>query len=108
MIRKVYLIVNPKKDPSGTHRDRIREILREKGIEFVEAVPSGEDTGIRESEAVLCDAVFTVGGDGTLIQAARELNGIDKPFFAINIGTLGYLTETTMETAPEALDRLLA
>ena len=94
MIRKVYLIVNPKKDPSGTHRDRIREILREKGIEFVEAVPSGEDTGIREREAALCDAVFTVGGDGTLIQAARELSGIDKPFFAINIGTLGYLTET--------------
>ena len=107
MIRKVYLIVNPKKDPDGMYHERICALLKEKGIEFIEPVSSSDTSAIDPDAANSCDAVFTVGGDGTLIQAARELSDIDKPFFPINIGTLGYMTETTMDKAPSALDRLL-
>ncbi len=34
-----------------------------------------------------------LGGDGTLIRAARELEGYNIPLLGINLGTLGYLTE---------------
>ena len=108
MIRKVYLIVNPKKDPDGMYHERVCTLLGEKGIEFIEPDGSSDTSAIDPDAAYGCDAIFTVGGDGTLIQAARELSDIDKPFFPINIGTLGYMTETTMETASSALDRLLS
>ena len=36
MIRKVYLIVNPKKDPDGMYHERVCTLLGEKGIEFIE------------------------------------------------------------------------
>lgn len=103
MIKKVYLIVNPKKDPERKNREEIIRLLESKGIGYVE--PAGE---IDPDDARICDAVFTVGGDGTLIQAARELRSLDIPFFPINIGTLGYLTESTMATADKDLDRLIA
>ena len=108
MIKRAYLIVNPKKDPQGIYRTQICELLKEKEIEFIEPVSrADEDSAVIDIDAALtCDVIFTVGGDGTLIQAARELSDVDRPFFPINIGTLGYLTETTMNTVSQALDRL--
>ena len=103
MIEKVYLIVNPRKDPDGVNAEQLRKLLDLNEIEYIEPVSDGN---ISISDAASCDAIFTVGGDGTLIRAARELRSLDIPFFPINIGTLGYLTEATMDNAGEALQRL--
>ena len=37
--------------------------------------------------------MICLGGDGTLIQAARDLAGRKIPLFGINMGHLGYLTQ---------------
>lgn len=39
------------------------------------------------------DCIITLGGDGTLIQAARDTAGREVPLIGINLGTLGYLTQ---------------
>ena len=53
------------------------------------------------------ECVIVLGGDGTLIQASRELSEKAIPFIGVNIGTLGYLTDTDMSRFEETLECLL-
>lgn len=52
--------------------------------------------------------VIVIGGDGTMIYAARLLGGRDVPVLGVNYGYLGYLTEYTPETVYAALERVFA
>ena len=38
------------------------------------------------------DCVITLGGDGTLIRAARDISHLGIPIIGINMGHMGYLT----------------
>ena len=54
------------------------------------------------------ECIITLGGDGTLIQAARDLAGKNIPMLGINRGTLGYLTQVSRtEEIEDALSSLL-
>ena len=49
-----------------------------------------------------CDMVLTIGGDGTIIHAARKSAPLDKPLLGINTGRLGFVAELE----PNELDML--
>ena len=51
---------------------------------------------------------ITLGGDGTLIQAARDLAGLNIPILGINLGTLVYLTQGNGQDVQEILEALLS
>ena len=46
-----------------------------------------------------CDLVIVVGGDGSLLGAARALAGSDVPVLGVNRGRLGFLTDISPSTA---------
>lgn len=54
------------------------------------------------------ECILVLGGDGTLLQAARDTVDRDIPLLGINLGTLGYLAEVEETGIEQALDRLLA
>lgn len=53
------------------------------------------------------DGILVLGGDGTLLRAARDLAGRKIPFLGINLGHLGYLAEIEEQNVTSALDRLI-
>ncbi len=53
------------------------------------------------------ECILSLGGDGTMIQAARDTAGKGIPLLGINLGTLGYLTEVEQNNIFPALDSLL-
>lgn len=54
------------------------------------------------------DALLSLGGDGTLLRAARLLDGRDIPILGINLGRLGFLTACSRDDVEAALQRFVA
>lgn len=52
------------------------------------------------------DLVVSVGGDGTMLRAARSAHAADVPLLGINQGTLGYLTEVDEGEETKALQAI--
>lgn len=100
-MNKFYVITNKSKDVSLETTQRIWRYIVSKGKNCILA----EDGKSFPKDA---DCVLVLGGDGTLIRAARELHSHDVPILGINLGTLGYLTEVEVQNIETAIDRLIA
>ncbi|WGL17297.1 NAD(+) kinase [Microbulbifer bruguierae] len=56
----------------------------------------------------LCDLVIVVGGDGSLLAAARTLAKFSVPLLGINRGRLGFLTDITPDEIEQKVGDVLA
>lgn len=52
--------------------------------------------------------MIVLGGDGTVLQAARMTKELRIPIIGVNLGTLGYMTEVEPGNLEESLERLIA
>ena len=65
---------------------------------------SSESTEIAQD----ADLVVVLGGDGTLIAATRLIGEREVPILAVNLGSLGFLTEITLNELYPSVERCLA
>jgi len=86
--------------------------LTERGHEVAVDAALAEQTGIagsvdRAELAEGADLAVALGGDGTLLQAGRLFSPFAVPILGINIGRLGFLTDTGPEGMLAALQSVL-
>lgn len=114
-LHRVGLMVKPKLKGAGPIIEHLWRFLTERGIELVaepiveEMAPGcGAALVPREDLPSTIDLLIVMGGDGTMLAAARLMGGRRIPVLGVNFGGLGYLTEFTLEEVFPALERLLA
>lgn len=91
-MKDIGLVVSDR-DDADKHAVVFTDLAQRRGMQ-VEEVKAGR----------VYDLIVAVGGDGTVLQAARVAVGLDIPFVGINLGTIGFLAEAE----PEELDAMVA
>ena len=107
-----YIVTNVTKDKSLETTDYIEKYLTEHGRHVTVMVRGGIEKGMQEDKHLLqippeTDCILVLGGDGTLLQTARDTVGLGIPLLGINLGTLGFLAEVEKSGITDALDHLM-
>jgi NAD+ kinase len=111
-IKRVGIISKPSVAAGAELVPRVICWLRERHIEVrcdgeTAAYAPAEIGMPREEVPEGCDLVIVLGGDGTLLSAARAIGKREIPLFPVNLGGLGFLTAITMDEVFHELERAL-
>lgn len=97
---RFYIVTNEEKDPNYENTRRIREYIEARGKHCRAACDGPVDADTQ--------CIIVLGGDGTLIHAARDYVDAGIPLLGVNLGTLGYLTSLEKDEVYKGLDCLMA
>ena len=97
---KVLIYDNKEKDKDGVWLSNLKALLDEQSISY--KVIEMKDLQNKER----ADALFVLGGDGTILLVADFASENDIPIIGINSGKLGFLTEFELYHAKEAIELL--
>lgn len=105
-----YIITNRSKDQDFSVTNHICDYLSRQGRRCsVRLSEGGKAPEYTDADSIPedTDCIIVLGGDGTLLQAAKDTMGRQIPLLGVNLGTLGYLAEATRENLDSTLDRLM-
>lgn len=77
--------------------DSSARLMPNSGLEIANRTVIGEQ----------CDLVIVMGGDGTMLNAARSLVDYEVPILGVNLGRLGFLADVSPGELPHSLDAVL-
>ena len=105
-MERFYIITNLMKDPDYGITKEIQKYIEQHGRECILAKEDEQGFIFPGTVPENVDCGIVLGGDGTLIRAARELAEYEFPLIGINLGTLGFLAEVERSDFSYALERL--
>ena len=98
-IKKTALIPNLSKNGALECTERVIDVLKEIGIsvymqkKYKKHFENADVTFLEKTDEIISmsDMVLTIGGDGTIMHAARHAAPLRKPLLGINMGRLGFV-----------------
>ena len=92
---------------------RCARLLERRGVrvtfdpETARALGRRRDARALDGRAAPPDLYVVIGGDGTLLMVARSIAAQPRPILGVNLGGLGFLTETGPDEMEEMLEEIL-
>ena len=109
-MRTIAIVSKPQKPELVSILNELVDWLRVHGFEPILDPESGGYTDVARVVAreamgeVRPDLVVVLGGDGTLLAAARVFAKLGTPILSVNLGSLGFLTEVRLSELYDTLD----
>ena len=101
-----FIIANKQKDINLEITEQIRHHISRLGaVCNIYDQYDRDVSSIDIPEGTQC--ILVIGGDGTILAAARMLAGSNIPLLGINLGTLGFLADVNLADLSKTLDLLL-
>lgn len=98
---KILLVNNKNLSNTVDKAAEIAAQLRSLGAEVL------IDSCSEEKTSEPFDAIIVLGGDGTMIRAARQYGSRNVPVLGVNMGTVGFLSNIRPDELEDYLERLL-
>jgi len=110
-MKRFFIITNEHRDRDLSVTRSVQDYIEAKGGQSSFYMSNKSEWGKRhlrhlQNKDEEADCIIVLGGDGTLVRAARDMAKIGIPLIGVNLGTLGYLCELDMATVFRAIDRL--
>lgn len=100
---RIGIAPNPAKERAHAHAEEAIAVLCAAGCETLRIEGLYEEGPARQralEKISACDVLVAVGGDGTVICAAKLVAELNKPLLGINAGKLGFTTDVEPEDIP--------
>ncbi len=100
---RIGIAPNPAKERAHAHAEEAIAVLCAVGCETLRIEGLYEEGPARRralEKISACDVLVAVGGDGTVICAAKLVAELNKPLLGINAGKLGFTTDVEPEDIP--------
>lgn len=105
-IKRIGVLAHPQRPESFTVAHSVAALVAQAELAvWYQEVWSEEAL---QSALAETDLIIAIGGDGAMLRAARLCAPFRLPILGLNMGYLGFLTETSPDAAEEALARILA
>lgn len=113
MIKNIAIVVKPHAEEVADITIQICDYLESAGKnvlleERTASVLGYSDFTTHDEIKNKADLLIVLGGDGTLISSNRIISGANIPILGVNLGRLGFLTETKVEEALDTVKKVLS
>ncbi len=104
-----YIVANPQKDCGLRLTGEIQRFIESLGGVCGFQANRGQDGTLFDQSKIPSETecILVIGGDGTLLEAARNMAGRNIPLIGVNTGHLGYLCELEETTVRKGVEKLL-
>lgn len=105
---KFGIYTNKTRDPGLRATKTVIDVLKQHGFDSYYDADTAKELGVHDfKDAKDADVLFILGGDGTILRAARKYVEFGTNLVGLNTGRLGFMSEIYLEDINLMIDKLL-
>ncbi|MFY9269885.1 MAG: NAD(+)/NADH kinase [Candidatus Manganitrophaceae bacterium] len=107
-MKKIGIVLKPEHPQCKAALEKLTDWLKQRQKESILIETTGKKPAPSRSpeRRHRLDMMIVLGGDGTLLSAARRIEDLDIPILGVNLGSLGFLTEVTLDELYQTLEKI--